>query len=158
MKKQIYKWIFFQLMGWKIVGTIDSDIKKCVMMIMPHTSAHDFYLGIFTRAITGLEMNFVGKKELFVFPLGYYFKYMGGEPLDRSGGMNKVDQLKTGFYYIALKANIPIIPVAFNFGKKEVNLGTPLMPTGNIDEELIILKNHFKGVEGKIAEKGFRET
>jgi 1-acyl-sn-glycerol-3-phosphate acyltransferase len=68
MKKQIYKWIF-QLMGWKIVGTIDSDIKKCVMMIMPHTSAHDFYLGIFTRAITGLEMNFVGKKELFVFPL-----------------------------------------------------------------------------------------
>jgi hypothetical protein len=64
MKKQIYKWIF-QLMGWKIVGTIDS--KKCVMMIMPHTSAHDFYLGIFTRAITGLEMNFVGKKELFVF-------------------------------------------------------------------------------------------
>jgi hypothetical protein len=51
------------------------------MMIM-HTSAHDFYLGIFTRAITGLEMNFVGKKELFVFPLGYYFKYMGGEPLD----------------------------------------------------------------------------
>jgi hypothetical protein len=53
-------------MVWKIVGTIDSDIKKCVMMIMPHTS-HDFYLGIFTRAITGLEMNFVGKKELFVF-------------------------------------------------------------------------------------------
>lgn len=183
MKKQIYKWIFFQLMGWKIVGTIDPDIKKCVMMIMPHTSAHDFYLGIFTRAITGLEMNFVGKKELFVFPWGYYFKYMGGEPLDRSGGMNKVDsiaaifsrketfrlavapegtrnkvdQLKTGFYYIALKANVPIVPVAFNFGKKEVNLGAPLMPTGNIEEDLTILKKHFKGVEGKIPEKGFKE-
>jgi 1-acyl-sn-glycerol-3-phosphate acyltransferase len=56
---------------------------------------------------------------------------------------NKVDQLKTGFYYIALKANVPIIPVAFNFGKK-VNLGTPLMPTGNIDEELIILKSILK--------------
>jgi hypothetical protein len=63
---------------------------------------------------------------------------------------NKVDQLKTGFYYIALKANVPIIPVAFNFGKK-VNLGAPLMP-GNIDEELIILKSILK-VEGKFLKR-----
>jgi hypothetical protein len=58
------------------------------MMVMPHTSAM-ILSGYFTRGITGLEMNFVGKKELFVF-LCWYFKYMGGEPLDRSGGM-KVD-------------------------------------------------------------------
>lgn len=183
MKKQIYKWIFFKLMGWKIVGTIDADIKKCVMMVMPHTSAHDFYLGIFTRGITGLEMNFVAKKELFVFPFSYYFKYMGGEPLDRSGGMNKVDSIaaifdrkeifrlavlpegtrkkvdgiKTGFYYIALKANVPIIPVAFDFGKKEVNFGVPLMPSANIEKDMSILMKHFIGVEGKIPEKGFTE-
>ena len=181
MKKQIYKWIFFDLMGWKIVGEIDPNIKKCVLMVMPHTSAHDFYLGIFTRGITGLEMNFVGKKELFAFPFGHYFRYMGGEPLDRSGGMNKVDsiaaifsrrevfrlaiapegtrnkvdELKTGFYYIALKANVPIIPVAFDFGKKEVNLGVPLMPTGNLDEDLQVLLKHYKGVKGKVPEKGF---
>ena len=49
MKKQIYKWIFFDLMGWKIVGGIESEVKKCVMMVMPHTSNHDFYLGVFTR-------------------------------------------------------------------------------------------------------------
>jgi 1-acyl-sn-glycerol-3-phosphate acyltransferase len=183
MKKQIYKWIFFKLMGWKIVGTIDDDIKKCVMMVMPHTSAHDFYLGIFTRGITRLEMNFVAKKELFVFPLGYYFKYMGGEPLDRSGGKNKVDsvaaifdkkeifrlavlpegtrnkvsEIKTGFYYIALKADVPIIPVAFDFGKKEVNLGSLLMPSGNIEKDMPLLMEHFVGVEGKVPEKGFKE-
>lgn len=170
-------------MGWKIVGTIDADIKKCVMMVMPHTSWHDFYLGIFTRGITGLEMNFIAKKELFVFPFGYYFKYMGGEPLDRSGGLNKVDsiaaifkrretfrlaiapegtrkkvnELKTGFYYIALKANVPIIPVAFDFGKKEVKFGKPLFPSGNLEEDLAILKKHYIGVEGKIPEKGFKE-
>jgi 1-acyl-sn-glycerol-3-phosphate acyltransferase len=182
MKKQFYKWIFFRLMGWKIVGTIDAEIKKCVMMVMPHTSNHDFYLGIFTRGITGLEMNWVGKKELFRFPIGFYFRYMGGEPLDRSGGLNKVDsiaaifkkkdvfrlavapegtrkevsEIKTGFYYIALKANVPIIPVAFDFGKKEVNLGKPLLPTGNIEADLAILKEHFVGVEGKFPEKGFK--
>lgn len=182
MKKQLYEWIFFRLMGWKIEGSIDPAIKKCVMMVMPHTSAHDFYLGIFTRGITGLEMNWVGKKELFRFPLGFYFRYMGGEPLDRAGGLNKVDSiaaifqrketfrlavapegtrkktdvLKTGFYYIALKANVPIIPVAFDFGKKVVNLGKPLKPSGNLEEDLIILNKHFIGVLGKIPEKGFK--
>ena len=152
------------------------------MMVLPHTSAHDFYLGIFTRGIMGLEMNWVGKKELFRFPLGYYFRYMGGEPLDRTGGLNKVDsiasifnrkkvfrlaiapegtrkhvtELKTGFYYIALKANVPIIPVAFDFGKKEVNLGIPLMPSGDIDVDLKILIKHFEGVIGKIPENSFQ--
>lgn len=181
MNKLFYKWIFFKMMGWKIVGTINPEIKKCVMMVMPHTSAHDFYLGIFTRGILGLEMNFVAKKELFLFPFGYYFNYMGGEALDRTGGLNKVDsiaaifdkketfrlavapegtrkyvsELKTGFYYIALKANVPIIPVAFNFGKKEVNLGSPMLPTGNIDLDMNILTQHFIGVEGKIPENGY---
>lgn len=181
MKKQLYKWIFFSLMGWKVVGHIDPKIKKCVMMVMPHTSAHDFYLGIFIRGITGLEMNWVGKKELFRFPFGLYFRYMGGEPLDRSGKLNKVDTiaaifqrkevfrlavapegtrnkvstLKTGFYYIALKANVPIIPVAFDFGKKEINLGNPILPSGDIENDMIILNKHFKNVKGKIPEKGY---
>ena len=93
MKKQFYKWLFFKMMGWKIEGAIDPNVKKCVMMVMPHTSAHDFYLGIFTRGITGLEMNFVAKKELFRFPFASYFKYMGGAPLDRTGGLNKVDSI-----------------------------------------------------------------
>ncbi|MFV8369444.1 1-acyl-sn-glycerol-3-phosphate acyltransferase [Flavobacterium sp. LB2R40] len=151
------------------------------MMVMPHSSAHDFYLGIFTRGITGLEMNWVGKKELFRFPFGFYFKYMGGEPLDRSGGLNKVEsiaaifqrreifrlavapegtrkkvkELKTGFYYIALKANVPIVPVAFDFGKKEVNLGSPVHPSGNLEMDLMVLKKHFKTVIGKIPENGY---
>lgn len=181
MKKGIYKFIFFRMMGWKIVGTLAPEIEKCVMMVMPHTSWHDFYLGLFTRGITGLEMNWVGKKELFRFPFNSYFRWMGGEPLDRTGGLNKVDsiaavfkkktifrlavlpegtrkkvnELKTGFYYIALKANVPIIPVAFNFGKKEVNIGKPFYPTGNINSDLKILTQHFVGVKGKIPGNSF---
>ena len=181
MKKQFYKWIFFRLMGWKIVGGIDANIKKCVIMVMPHTSAQDFYLGIFIRGITELEMNWVGKKELFRFPFGFYFRYLGGEPLDRSGGLNKVDsiaaifqkkeifrlavapegtrkkvtKLKTGFYYIALKANVPIIPITFDFGRKEVNLGNPVLPSGDYESDMVILKKHYKGVKGKIRENGY---
>lgn len=168
-------------MGWKIIGTVDPEIKKCVLMVMPHTSWHDFYLGLFTRGVLGIEMNFVGKKELFRFPFGWFFRWMGGTALDRTGGLNKVDaiaaifkqkkvfrmgispegtrkkvaELKTGFYYIALKAEVPIIPVAFNFGKKEVSFGNPYFPTGDYEKDLKIILTHFQGVKGKISENGY---
>ncbi len=182
MKKIIYKWLFFRLMKWKIVGSIDENIKKCIMIVVPHTSWHDFYIGLFARGIIGMEMNYVAKKELFRFPFGYYFHWMGGAPLDRSGGKNIVDSIvsifnkrevfrlaiapegtrkkvtewKTGFYYIALKANIPIIPVAFNYAKKEVVLGKPFYPTGNREADFKLLESHYVGVEGKIPENGFQ--
>ena len=181
MKKWLYNFIFSRLMGWRITGAIDPAIKKCVLIVIPHTSWHDFYLGLFTRGITGLEMNFVGKKELFRFPFGWYFRWMGGAPLDRTGGLNKVDsivaifnkkdvfrmgispegtrkkvtELKSGFYYIALKANVPIIPVAFNFGQKVVQIGQPFYPTGNLEEDLKLLMLHFENVKGKVPEKSF---
>lgn len=168
-------------MGWKIEGTIDRSLRKCILMVLPHTSWHDFYLGIFTRGIMNMEMNFIGKEELFRLPFGYYFRWMGGAPIKRAGNLNKVDtiakifenhdefrlaispegtrkktsELKTGFYYIASQANVPIIPVAFDFGKKTVSFGKPLNTTANYENDLKILLNHFKGVKGKIPENGF---
>jgi len=182
MKKQIYQFIFFRLMGWKIIGTINPEIKKCVLMVLPHTSWHDFYIGLFSRGIIRLDMHWVGKKELFGFPFGFYFRWMGGAPLDRSGGLNKVDSiaqifekrevfrmaiapegtrkqvagLKTGFYYIALKANVPIIPVAFDYRKKQVRLGAPFYPTRDYEADLQKLLPHFKDAAGKIAAQGFK--
>lgn len=150
-------------------------------MLLPHTSWHDFYLGIFSRGIMDMEMNFIGKKELFRFPFGFYFRLMGGAPIDREGSLNKVDaiakifenreqfrlaispegtrkktsELRTGFYYIALKANVSIIPVAFDFEHKTVVIGTPFFPTANYENDLQILLHHFKGVRGKNPEQGF---
>lgn len=181
MKQIIYKWIFFRLMGWKIVGKMNPNIEKSVMIVVPHTSWHDFYIGLFARGIINLEMNYVAKKELFRFPFGAYFRWMGGAPLDRSGGKNIVDSIvsifksreifrlaiapegtrkkvtkwKTGFYYIALKAEVPIIPVAFDYGKKEVVLNKPFYPSGNIEQDFEILKSFYKNVVGKIPENSF---
>lgn len=181
MKRNLYRFIFCRLMGWKITGSFDPEIRKCVIMVIPHTSWHDFYLGLFTRGITGLEMHFVGKKELFRAPFGWYFRWMGGTPLDRSGGLNKVDmivtvfqqktvfrmaiapegtrkkvhELRTGFYYVALKAVVPIIPVAFDYHTKEVRVGIPFYPTGDLNKDLEAIMPHFKDVKGKIAENSF---
>jgi 1-acyl-sn-glycerol-3-phosphate acyltransferase len=78
MKKTIYKFIFSNLFGWKVVGDIDDNLKKCIVIAVPHTSWWDFFLGTFSRAILEKEINYVAKKELFVFPFGYFFKWTGG--------------------------------------------------------------------------------
>lgn len=181
MKKHLYRFIFFKLMGWKITGGFDESIKKCVVIVVPHSSWHDFYLGIFVRGMLGFQINYVAKKELFQFPFGFYFRWMGGAPLDRTGGLNKVDAIvnvfkdkeifrlaispegtrkkvknwKTGFYYISLQAKVPIIPVAFDFGNKSVKLGNEFWPTGNQIQDFRNLQMFFKDVKGKIHENSF---
>lgn len=181
MKKTIYKFIFSTVFGWKVVGGIDDTIKKCVLIAVPHTSWWDFFLGIFSRGILEKEINYVAKKELFVFPFGYFFKWTGGTALNRKHKENKVDTIakifetkeifrlaispegtrkkvtswKTGFYYIALKANVPIIPVAFDYGNKKVVYNEPFYPTGNLEADLEILYSYFKGVVGKVPENSF---
>lgn len=181
MRKWLYGFIFFRLMGWRLTGSFDASIKKCVIAVMPHTCNFDFFIGLLVRGIVNQQMNFVGKKELFVFPLGYYFRAIGGAPLDRRGGKNLVDsivdifsqreifrlgiapegtrkkvtELRTGFYYIALKAQVPIIPVAFDFGKKEVKIGTPLYVSGNIEKDMAGFLDFYKGVKGCRPDRQF---
>ncbi|MFZ4106318.1 1-acyl-sn-glycerol-3-phosphate acyltransferase [Flavobacterium sp.] len=182
MKKQLYYFIFYKILGWKLSGTIAPNIKKCVVIVIPHTSNLDFFIAMLVRGIMKIEINFVGKKELFTFPIGYYFRAVGGAPLDRSGNKNNVDasvevftkmdvfrlaispegtrkkvtKLRTGFYYIALKAKVPIVPVAFDFGKKEVKVGEPFIPSGNFEEDMKLLLPFYKGVVGKISERSYQ--
>jgi 1-acyl-sn-glycerol-3-phosphate acyltransferase len=91
MKKRLYKFIFYKILGWKLTSTIDPSLKKCVVIVIPHTSNLDFFIALLVRGIMDIEINFVAKKELFAFPFGYYFRAVGGAPLDRSGGKNNVD-------------------------------------------------------------------
>lgn len=172
------KIIFHKLLGWQLFGAIDPSVKKCVIIVVPHTSSYDFVLGLLIRSILNLRINYLGKKELFTWPLGYYFRWTGGAPLDRTPGQNKVEsiaklfeqhktfrlalspegtrkkvsQWKTGFYYIATSAKVPIIPIAVDYGKKQVRVGKVFQPTGVIENDLPILEKHFIGAVGHIPE------
>ncbi len=173
------KFIFYKLLGWKITGDFNkNEIKKAVIIVVPHTSWHDFYIALFTRKILQTEINFIAKKELFTWPFGYYFRWVGGAPLDRSSKQNKVvaitnifdskeefrlalspegtrkkvDTWKTGFYYIAKAAKVPIIPVSFNYKVKTVTIGMPFYTTENFEKDTIFLRDFFKGVEGKVVD------
>ncbi len=177
--RQIAKFIYFKLMGWKIVGNTNfskDSIKKAVIIAVPHTSWHDFFIGLFLRKITAVKTNFVGKKELFKWPFGLYFRAIGGRALDRTSGQNKVEAIaklfdndeefrltlapegtrkkvkewKTGFYYIAKKANVPIIMFTLDFKNKQNKISEPFYPTDNIEADFKYMTSFFEGVQGKI--------
>ena len=173
----IYKFILYKILGWKIIGDFNQDnLKKVVIIVAPHTSWSDFVIAILSRKVLGVMVNFVGKKELFVWPFGYYFKWVGGAPLDRTknhnkveaiasifdskkefrlgmspeGTRKKVDKWRTGFYYIALKAKVPIIPTSMDYKTKTITIGKPFDPSGDIETDLKILKKFLEGSVGKI--------
>ncbi len=171
------RFIYFRIMGWKFYGSWPTGIKKAVVIVVPHTSWHDFYLGLLVRRILNVDIKFVAKKELFKPPFGWYFGWMGGTPLDRTAGQKKVDSIaalfqhkeefrlaiapegtrkkvtdwKTGFYYIALKAEVPIVMIAFDFGNKLVKISQPMHPTGNKEEDFEKIRAFYKEVTGKVA-------
>lgn len=172
------KFLFYKVMGWKMEGGFHPAIKKSIVIVVPHTSWHDFYIGVFARRLSGVEIHWIGKKELFKWPFGGYFRWMGGSPIDRTSGQNKVDAIaelfkqkeefrltlapegtrkkvdkwRTGFYYIALAAQVPIIPVAFDYSTKTVTIHPPFEPTGEIENDLITLRAMYAGVIGKVPE------
>lgn len=179
MKQRLAKFIYFKLLGWQVNGhykTFQNDIKKAVIIAVPHTSWHDFYIGVLVREVLGIKVNFIGKKELFMFPFGYFFKALGGIPADRQNHQNKVeaivklfkendtfrialapegtrkkvDKWRTGFYYIAKAAKVPVVMFTLDFKHKRNTFSKPFYPTEDIESDFKTLKGFFKDVKGKI--------
>jgi 1-acyl-sn-glycerol-3-phosphate acyltransferase len=176
----IAKFIYFKIMGWTLVGDFP-DVKKCVMIVVSHTSYSDFFLGLLIRKIWQEEINFIAKKSLFIGPIGWYLKKVGGAPIIRNknsdtvsaiadifnskekfrlslspeGTRNKVTEWKTGFYFIAKAAKVPIVMVAFDYGKKQIKISKPYFTTENQESDFQLYKSFFKGVLGRIPKKSF---
>ncbi|WP_378187741.1 1-acyl-sn-glycerol-3-phosphate acyltransferase [Aquimarina sp. W85] len=180
--KKVSSFIYHKILGWKIIGDFSADtVKKCVVIAVPHTSWHDFYIGLLLRQICGIKISFMAKKELFRWPLGVYFRKVGGIALDRTPGQNKVEAIakefekrdelrltlapegtrkkvtewKTGFYFIAKAANVPIIMVTFDFEKKQNHISKPFYPTDDMEEDLALMYKFFEGVQGKVKAYSF---
>lgn len=180
MLHALAKFIFFRVMRWNFKGTFP-NIKKCVVIVIPHTHWYDFTLGVLVRKVLNLEINYIGKKSLFQAPYGWFFRWTGGTPVDRSknqklvdavaevfekkevfrfalapeGTRKKVKELKTGFYFIAKKAKVPIVMVAFDFGKKQVKFSELMWTTNHMEADFKKVKEFYKGVKGKIPEYSF---
>lgn len=177
--KWLSKFLYYKILGWQLIGNTNfskDKVKKAVIIAAPHTSWHDFYIGLLLRKITGVKTNFIGKKELFKWPFGYYFRAIGGRPVNRvarenkvkaiaqlfekedefrltlapEGTRKKVEQWKTGFYYIAKAANVPIIMFTLDFKNKQNKVSEPFYLTGDIEADFKEIKAFFQGVEGRV--------
>jgi len=174
------KFIYFKILGWKLLGEFPK-VDKCIVIVVPHTSWIDFFLGLLVRRVVNEEINYIAKKSLFKPPFGWYFRWMGGAPIDRDKNMDtvsaivsifdrrkkfrlalspegtrkKVAEWKTGFYYIALAARVPIVMVAFDFGKKQVKISGPHFSLDDKEKDFTTYKAFFKGVVGKVPGNSF---
>lgn len=178
MIKALSKLILFKWMGWTADITVQLP-PKCIIAVAPHTSNMDFIIGILYSRAIGLKANFLMKKEWFVGPLGPFMKSLGGIPVHRSkkcsltdqlaeaskqmdtfrlaitpeGTRSRVEEWKKGFYYIALKAGIPIQLYGLDFKEKRIVCHKAVIPDGNIEGQMQEIINYFKPFQGRHPEK-----
>ncbi len=178
MLQKLCSYLLYRKLGWKKEVTIKHP-HKYIICLAPHTSNWDFVMGQLYMRAEGMKINFFMKKEWFFFPLGILFKAIGGIPVWRSTHSSMTDNMaeaakkadtfhvcitpegtrslnpewKKGAYYIALKAQIPLLLYGVDYQKKLIKCTKAFVPTGNVEEEMNEIKLYFKDFKGKFPEK-----
>lgn len=173
------RWIsqrILKLAGWTLTGAMPANTPQSVVIAAPHTSNWDFPYTLLVAFAMNLNIQWMGKQQLFRFPFRHLMLWLGGIPVDRSQSTNLVDasvqtlqkaqrdlhlvvppegtrsksrHWKTGFYYIALGAKVPIILGYMDFSLKQSGLGPALMPSGDIDADMAEIKAFYAPFKGK---------
>lgn len=171
-------WSYMQLAGWRFEGEFPPD-KKYVLISAPHTSNWDLPHMLAVSYVLDLELSWLGKHHIFKGPGGKFFSWLGGIPVNRSapqglvqqvidvfhereelvlsippeGTRGKVDGWKTGFYYIALGAGVPIVPGYLDFENQVAGFYPHFHPTGDIEKDFEHLHALYDGIQGKHPER-----
>ena len=178
MLRTLCGWLLYKVCGWTKEVSV-SHPKKYIICLAPHTSNWDFVLGQLYSHADGVKTNFLMKKEWFFFPLCALFRRLGGIPVNRQKKGSMTDALaetaqqsevfrlcvtpegtrksnpewKKGFYYIALKAGLPILLYGVDYERKLIQCTKVVVPTGDIDREMAEIKEYFKNFKGKHPEQ-----
>lgn len=167
-----------RLVGWTVDDRLPAE-SKYVLIVAFHTSNWDFIYGILAMWSMGERFLWVGKDTLFWGPFAYIFRALGGIPVDRSaqhgfiakmveqfndrdvmkltivpeGTRSRVSYWKTGFYYIAMEAKVPIAFAYFDYKKKIVGVAKSFYPGGDIDKDMEVIRQFYQDKSGKCPEK-----
>lgn len=176
------RWILKRF-GWEIDPESPKGVKKAIVAMGPHTSNWDFVIGLLAFKHFGVKAKFLIKKDLFFWPMGWILKSLGGIPVDRKKNNNFTDQAfeyfennetmfmvftpegtrkynpnwKKGFYYIAIKAKVPIYLGYIDYEQKTGGFLELFEPTGDIEKDLHYIKKRLSQFKGRFPENGIRE-
>ncbi len=169
---------FLRVTGWKVEGALPAGTTKCVLIAAPHTSNWDLPYTLMVAFALRLHVYWMGKQSIFKPPFAAVMKWLGGIPVDRDkssnvvaasaeairaadavlvlvvppeGTRDKTRHWKTGFYYIALTAQVPIVLAYMDYERKVSGLGPVFEPTGDIDADMAFIKRFYAPIKGRNA-------
>ena len=166
--------MLLKLFGWRVVNEM-FPVPKAVLVGGPHTSNWDGFVTMTAMFAVGLDARIMVKDSAFVGPLGWLLRWVGCVPINRAsaqrvveqsvdlyrqhqklvfiispeGTRNNADSWKTGFYRIALAAQVPIVAATADYRKKEVCFAALLHPTGNLEQDLAQLYQIYRPVTAR---------
>ncbi|MBC7919242.1 MAG: lysophospholipid acyltransferase family protein [Rhodoferax sp.] len=169
-----------KLLGWKVEGSLPPGCEKSVFIAAPHTSNWDLPFTLMVAYALRLNIYWMGKHQIFRFPFRHVMMWLGGIPVERDksnnlveasaqairnadgplqlvvppeGTRSKVRYWKTGFYYIALNAKVPIVMAYMDYSRKVSGLGPVFMPTGDIEADMVAIKAFYAPFKGKNSDQ-----
>jgi 1-acyl-sn-glycerol-3-phosphate acyltransferase len=172
--------IFLKISGWKVQGTLPLGAEKSVLIAAPHTSNWDLPYTLMVAFALRLHVYWMGKEQLFAPPFRGVMMWLGGIPVQREksnnlvaasvaaikaahaplqlivppeGTRSKTRYWKTGFYHIAVGAQVPIVLAFMDYGTKTGGLGPIFQPTGDIEADLAAIKAFYAPFKGKNADQ-----
>ena len=171
--RRLARWIL-RICGWKLVGDFP-DVSRLVLIAAPHSSWWDGVWGMLVKVALGIDISFMGKRELFVGPLGWLVRTLGGIPVERSSTHGVVEQMserfarqpklwlgiapegtrkpvkkwRTGFWHIAHAAKVPILPVYFHYPERTIGIGPLFQPGDDMAADLQHLRDFYAPWRGK---------
>ena len=169
--------VILRLISWRL-EVIYPAAPKYVLIGAPHTSGWDLFYALLLKYGAGIKMHWIGKDTLFRWPLGVILRWLGGIPVNRRSKNNFVQQVvdtfdkreeivvamapegtrsrtqywKTGFYYIALGAEVPIALGFIDYRRKVVGIGPTITPSGDLQADFPQFKAFYKGISGRHPE------
>jgi len=168
--------VVLRLQGWQVQGSLPAEAAKSVLIAAPHTSNWDLPYTLMVAFSLRLRIYWMGKASLFRGPFGPVMRWLGGIPVDRSksnnlvaaaaaaivaaegplqlvvppeGTRGKTRHWKTGFYFIALEARVPIVLAYMDYARKVSGLGPVFVPTGDVEKDMLEIKAFYAGIRGR---------
>ena len=166
-----------RLAGWRVEGTLP-NVPRCVLVVAPHTSNWDFLILLLARMAFGRKVSYLAKDSLFRPPFGWFFRMTSGIPVERQarhhlvdriakefdarpdlwlamapeGTRAKTDHWKSGFYYIALEAKVPVLLTGIDGRTKSYRVGPLLELSGDLAEDLEAIRAFYADQNGLYPE------